>query len=235
MKIIKYNSYKSIIVEFQDDFHGKVHTGYNCFLQGNINNPYHRTVYNIGYIGENIKTKENLILKKSYRVWHSMLNRCYSIKSRNNNLSYSNCKVCEEWQSYYNFDKWFNENYYELDNEIVELDKDILYKGNKVYSPYNCIFVPDSINCLFTKSEKIRGDCPIGVVWHNRDKVYEAWCSNGHKHLIYLGRFHDEINAFQTYKKYKENLIKQIADEYKNKIPEKLYNAMYTYKVDITD
>lgn len=80
-----------------------------------------------------------------------------------------------------------------------------------------------------------RGSCLIGVVWHNRDKVYECSCSDGNKNKVYLGRFHDELSAFQTYKKYKENLIKQIADEYKNKIPEKLYNAMYTYEVDVTD
>ena len=37
------------------------------------------------------------------------------------------------------------------------------------------------------------------------------------------------------YKKYKEKLIKKIADEYKDEIPIKLYDAMYRYEVEITD
>lgn len=63
----------------------------------------------------------------------------------------------------------------------MELDKDILFKHNKIYSPEKCCFVPSCISCLFTKSDKARGNYLIGVIWHNRDHVFEAWCSNGHK------------------------------------------------------
>ena len=34
---------------------------------------------------------------------------------------------------------------------------------------------------------------------------------------------------------YKEKVIKQIAEEYKNVIPQKVYEAMYKYEVEITD
>ena len=40
------------------------------------------------------------------------------------------------------------------------------------------------------------------------------------------------------YKKAKEQYIKQVADEYKAEYPEfpqKLYDAMYAYEVEITD
>ena len=37
------------------------------------------------------------------------------------------------------------------------LDKDIFCKGNKLYSRCTCIFVPQRINLLFTKSDKSRG------------------------------------------------------------------------------
>ena len=40
------------------------------------------------------------------------------------------------------------------------------------------------------------------------------------------------------YKKFKESYIKQVADDYANKypnFPDKLYNAMYNYEVEITD
>ena len=41
--------------------------------------------------------------------------------------------------------------------------------------------------------------------------------------------------AFKSYKTFKEKYIKQVADEYKDKIPKKLYDAMYRYEVEITD
>ena len=46
----------------------------------------------------------------------------------------------------------------------------------------------------------------------------------------------DAVNFdIEYFNNYKENLIKKKANEYKNKIPKKLYDAMYNYKVEITD
>ena len=67
------------------------------------------------------------------------------------------------------------------------------------------------------------------------DIVDEAWCENGNGSHVYLGSYKTENEAFQVYKKFKENLIKQIADEYKPYIPNKLYQAMYRYEIEITD
>lgn len=47
--------------------------------------------------------------------------------------------------------------------------------------------------------------------------------------------FSTERDAFLFYKKTKENAIKEIADLYKEKIPQKLYEAMQTYEVVETD
>ena len=51
----------------------------------------------------------------------------------------------------------------------------------------------------------------------------------------FLGYYNTPEEAFQAYKQFKENYIKQVADEYKELIPEKLYNAMYEYEVKIED
>ena len=119
------------------------------------------------------------------------------------------------------------------------MDKDILYTGNKIYSPQTCIFVPQSINILFIKSDKIRGDYPIGVIYNKRDDVFESWINkysnDNKKKQIYLGRYNTSKEAFQVYKIEKEKYIKQIADEYKPYIPQKLYEAMYRWEVDIND
>ena len=120
----------------------------------------------------------------------------------------------------------------------MNLDKDILVKNNKIYSPNTCVFVPTNINTLFTKSNKSRGKYPIGVFFHKDANKYEAHCSifyNGKSKLKHLGLYNTIDDAFKVYKESKEANIKQIADEYKDKIPDKLYEAMYKYEVEITD
>ena len=118
------------------------------------------------------------------------------------------------------------------------LDKDILCKGNKIYSRETCIFVPQRINTLFVKSDKTRGKNPIGVSDLPSGK-YEVMCSNGYGKTIRLGTYSTEEEAFQAYKEYKENLIKEVIDSYEGKIPEPFYSklkvAMYNYEVEITD
>lgn len=173
--------------------------------------------------------------QKAQKVWHSMIQRCYDNKVHDVESTYANCEICEEWKTFTNFYKWFVEHYYELPNESVQLDKDILIKNNRIYSPEYCCFVPHTINSLLTKSNKMRGDLPIGVCWVNRDQVYRAQCSDGHKNTIHLGDYDNPTVAFKAYKKCKENVIKKIADEYKNVIEPKVYHALYNYKVEITD
>ena len=113
------------------------------------------------------------------------------------------------------------------------LDKDILVKGNKIYSPETCCFVPNEINVLFTKKEKDRGEYPIGVsIISNK---YVARCGVGNSKNKTIGSFKTPKEAFQAYKQYKEQYIKKVADKYKCQIPNNLYKAMYSYQVEITD
>ena len=137
----------------------------------------------------------------------------------------------------YNNPKMYD-NYYEIDGQRMCIDKDILIKGNKKYSPQTCLVVPNNINVLFTKSDKTRGKCLLGVDFRKGSGKYRARCSvetdNGYKNIT-LGFYETELEAFNVYKNFKENHIKEIADKYKNQIPIQLYNALYNYKVEITD
>lgn len=164
--------------------------------------------------------------------WHSMLMRCTSEKLKNRYPTYIECNLYEEWKDFQKFAKWYKDNYYEIDSERMCLDKDILVKGNKIYSPDTCVFVPNRINVLFTNRKFHRGEFPIGVF--KKDKRFVSRMSIGGKDII-LGRYSNIYDAFNKYKEEKENYIKQIANEYKDKIPKKLYNALYNYKIKITD
>ena len=239
MEIIRFKNKSDIDIYFPQYDWIAEHRYYNDFQKGSIKCPFEPTVYGVGFYGVGkYKSRENGIKTNAYKEWHNMFARCYG-NYKKRNITYDDCIVCEEWHNFQNFAEWYEENYYEIEGEKICLDKDILYKGNKIYSPQTCIFVPQRINILFIKSDKIRGDYPIGVVYNKRDDVFESWinkCSNDNKKKqIYLGRYNTSEEAFRVYKIEKEKYIKQIADECKSYIPKKLYDAMYRYEVEIDD
>lgn len=128
---------------------------YTNLIRNRVKPLYSKTVCGIGYVGSigTIVDKRGRKFK-SYETWRDMIRRCYDKKiQEEKHKSYKNCSVCEEWHNYSNFKEWFDINYYELKGESITLDKDILIKGNKVYSPETCIFVPKSINSMFNKRD----------------------------------------------------------------------------------
>lgn len=241
MRIVEYKNARDIIVEFQDEYHARVHTNYNAFKKGNVKNPYDREVYGVGYIEVGkYKVSENGKHTKAYTIWHNMLMRCYDPYYINKYPTYIDCFVCEEWLNFQNFAKWYDENVYNCNNERMHLDKDILCKGNKIYSPETCVLVPQRINELFTKRDATRGRYPIGVNYHKNNNKLLVQCNifeNEKSKLKYLGNFplNKPFQAFYVYKQFKENYIKQVADEYKDLIPKKLYEALYKWEIEIND
>lgn len=238
MKIIRYDNSKNIWIKFLDEYGIEKHTDYQSFERGNTLNPYNKTICGIGYIGKTSTIDSDGKHKKSYICWKSMFVRCYSEKKQKKHSSYKMCIVCKEWYNYANFEKWYNENYYEIEDKKIQLDKDILKKGNKEYSPETCMFVPQRINSLFTKCNNARGELPIGVTYNKKMKKYEARLSmfrNNKTITKYLGLFITPEEAFQIYKAAKEAYIKEVAEEYKNRIPEKLYDVLINYEVEWDD
>lgn len=235
--IVNYAKYNDITVQFKTT--GElIKTTYQHFKNGNVKSHFTPSVYGVGYIDYEKTKDENGKTVKSYFVWENMLMRCYSDEYQKKEPTYKDCYVCEEWLNYSNFKNWFNDNYYEIDGQQMALDKDILVKGNKAYSPNTCVFVPQNVNNLFRKRNKARGKYPIGVYKPNNSNKYKVYCNvfnNEKKQYKYLGYYNTIEDAFNAYKKFKETEIKQIADEYKDKIPNKLYEAMYNYEVEITD
>lgn len=145
---------------------------------------------------------------------------------------YKGCTVCEEWQNYSNFKVWYEQN--KNNGMSWDLDKDILFKGNKVYSSETCCFVPHAINTLFLSKKAGRGDCPIGVYYDKEREKYRANMSFMGRN-IKLGSFDTIESAFARYKEYKEDFIQDIAEQYKDKISDKVYEAMVKWEIEIDD
>ena len=113
--------------------------------------------------------------------------------------------------------------------EHWHLDKDIICKECKTYSPETCAFVPADVNILFIKNDIKRGVYPISV---RKTKSQRFTSRLNSKHL---GTFDTPEEAFQAYKVAKEKHIKEVADKWKDLIDPRVYEAMYDYKVEITD
>lgn len=193
-------------------------------------------VYGVGYLGDGeYRSKIDGETTRQYECWKSMMRRCYSQNTQNKQPIYIGRTVVDEWHNFQNFAKWYDENFYEIKGQETQLDKDILIKGSKIYSPETCVFVPHNINKLFTKSNKSRNGLPIGVCTHPNSKKYLSSCSNGDGKKVHLGMFENTEEAFIAYKIYKEKLITDIADKYKDVLPNRLYNALTDYRVDIND
>lgn len=225
VKIVRYKNCKDITIKFNYGF--EVDTRMTCLKKDNIKHPLQKTVYNIGYIGVGkYNTSDNLVL---YDKWSGILRRCYDKK----HPTYKDATVCEEWKCFQVFAEWYEENYKPETMEGWHLDKDILVKGNKTYSPETCCFVPQEINSLFIKRDNGRGEHCIGVTFNKRDKTYSTHIPIKN----YKGKrnFKSELEAFNLYKLLKEQHIKEKADKWKDKIDLKVYQALINYKVEITD
>lgn len=242
MKIVQYNRASDIVVEFQDEYKAKIHAQYGTYKLGNIKNPYAKTIYGKGMMGEKYPSQINYKRTREFAAWRNILKRSFDKKFKNEHPTYENVTCCDEWLLFDNFYEWLHEqpNFSMWhDNSNWSVDKDILIKKNKIYSSQTCCLVPQNVNVLFTKRTLDRGECPIGVSKDRRTGKYIAQCENpllSHR-MPYLGTYNTPTDAFNAYKKYKENVIKQVANiEFDSgNITEACYNAMMNYKVEITD
>lgn len=171
--------------------------------------------------------------RKIKNLWIDMLERCYS--NREAFKSYRDCEVSESWYKCSNFfaDIRDMENYQML-FDGWHLDKDFVSKSCRLYSKDTCCILPKEINMFIASSRAIRGKYPIGVTFDKSRGKFTASASRNGKHVS-LGRYNSTVEAFEKYKSYKENELKVIADKYKSVLCSKSYNAVYNYKVEITD
>ena len=235
MKIVEYNNSNDIIVEFQDEYKYKIHTTYQVFHRGNVKNPYYPSVYGVGIVGAKYPISKNGNLIKEYDIWKCVLRRCFDEKTKEKQPTYKNVTCCKEWLLYENFYKWLHsqENFDKwLNGYKWAVDKDILVKGNKIYSPDACCLVPQNVNSVFIVKNIKEEAFPITI-----DEVLN-YCDNNKLEINRNNiEYALEYISKNKYKVKKENTIKQIAQkEYdKGNITKKCYEVMMNYEVEVTN
>lgn len=174
-------------------------------------------VHGVGINDSTWRTYRDGEREGAYYVWVSMLNRCYSKKIHEMQPTYIDCTVCDDWLYYTKFYEWFME-HIPSSEDTWELDKDLLVMGNKIYSPTTCVFVPKSINSLFTDRGRDRGKYMIGVSLDKRskNKPYRSTVSINGKQKQ-LGTFETEIEAHECYLVAKHRHIVDVCIEYKTR------------------
>jgi hypothetical protein len=236
MEIIEYKNKENVTVLFDD---GSIKTcQMGNFRKGSVRSNFFKSMHGVGYNGDGKYAKSiDGKFSRSYNAWRGMMDRCYTKYQAGNNVVYNDCFVCSDWHNFQTFAQWYEENHYEIKNHKMQLDKDILFKGNREYSPSTCMIVPSCINALFIKCDSRRGKYPIGVTYCKTTVYkYRAWFTNQlTKKKSHLGQYETPELAFSAYKDGKEHHIQEVADYYKEEIPKILYDAMYNYEVEITD
>ena len=232
-KVLKYNDSYNVEIQF-------LKTGYETVARlghiksGSVKDPYSPSTYGVGITGAKYPITINGVRTKEYDLWNGMLRRCYSDALKKKYPTYIDCEVSDKFKSYEYFYEWCNKQI-GFSNKDWHLDKDLLVKGNKVYSEDTCVFIPREINSLLIKCDASRGEHLIGVCWHKKDNAFVAHVGKSKGKREYLGFFKTEIEAFKAYKTAKENFIKEQANKWKGQINERAYNALMNYQVEITD
>ena len=241
MIIVDYKKYHNISVYFPEYDYVVHNKSFGNFEKGKISCPYEKRTLGLGFLGEGeYKTKENGKFTDNYKSWYNMLYRCYSPKHpQYKEYGDRGVIVDNDWYNFQNYAEWRSNEIKKYKNfgydGVLEIDKDILFKGNKVYSRNTCSLVPPEINSLFENLSyrKYKNELPIGV--RPQNKKYQAFCRARIRGNTYLGTSDTPEGAFILYKIYKENLIKKTADEFKWCLPENVYSAMYNYEININD
>jgi len=219
MTIIGYQDSLNISVQFED---GTVlhHVSYQSFKRGSTRKPglqYYGVPGAIGPKWGEGKTKAG-------RTWTNIMNKCFGPLSKK--PAYRGCIICDEWKNHDNFKKWFDKNYYVVDGEKMDLDKDILepYCGVKLYSPETCLFVPSRINSTVRAGKKGK---ETGIIEYPNS--FTAYIRNDGER-INLGNFPTKEEALAVYKAAKETMVHNLVELYGNKLPEEVRQALLRWE-----
>ena len=236
-KVLKYNGNKDVEIQF-------LKTGFETKVQlvqvksGGVKDPYSPSVCSVGIVGTKYPSTINDVKTKEYELWRGMLTRCYSDTYQKRQPTYEGCEVSENFKCYEYFYEWCNKQIGFCGDENgnpFQLDKDLLVKGNKVYSESTCVFIPREINQVLVKRTASRGEHLIGVSWDKTTNAFRAMVSKGKGKSERLGIFKTELEAFNAYKKAKEDFVKEQANKWKGQIDPRAYEALMNYTVEITD
>ena len=232
IKILEYKNNKQVVIMF-------LNTGFiteesmGVIRSGHIRDNEAFPVYKVGVMDIPNELQKGKPKPREYSIWNGIRQRCYNENNRDNLMSYKGIKMSDNFKLYSYFKEWCHKQI-GFNEDGWHLDKDILVKGNKVYSEDTCCFVPPEINCTITNNKSVRGQFPQGVTYNRTKTRYRAKIRRGAK-LESLGTYDTPEEAFYAYKPIKEACIKSLAEKWKDKIDPRVYDALVKWEINIDD
>lgn len=229
-EVVSYKDRKSMVIRYLDEYNYSATVAYSNLKSGAFRSPYEKTLRGVGYLGEGIHERKNGKKQtRAYTVWAAMIARCYCYEQYKTLKTYEGCTVCDAWHNFQVFAEWY---YNQIGwDKGFQLDKDLLVEGNKIYSPTTCCLVPKQINTLLVGNTTKRSKTPVGVSFCKRRLKYLVQTTVRGEHVS-LGAFTEMEDAAMTYKIAKEAYVKEIAKEYKELIPKKVYDNLMSWEVE---
>ena len=221
--VLEKKSRHEILVKHNDEHGYEMWTRQDAIEKGMVKNPFYRDVQGVGYmgVGEYVASKDYKVTVE-YTRWCGMMQRGYSERFKKKQPSYKECTVCDEWSNFQVFAEWYcNQEGY---GKGFELDKDILVKGNKHYSPQTCCLVPAKINTFFTDQSSQSTGLPIGI-GKNPSGTYSARMTVEGKQ-VRIGTYKTIEEAVSAYSKAKGIRCKELALMYREDISYKVFLAL---------
>ncbi len=230
--ILEYNALNDVKIKFLET--GFVDTVFIAQVHsGRVRDYMKPLILGKGIVGTKLTTEG--YKHKAYKNWVRILKRCYDENQVHKRPTYLGCTVSEFFLTYTNFRAWYvkQKNW---DNPDFVLDKDLLSpKDNKVYSEDTCVFIPKEINSLLTTTKASRGDLPLGVCKPKKEGGKFRVCICKENKDYQLGYYEDAVEAFLVYKKAREDYLKEKANQWRDQLDIRAYNALMNYQVEITD
>jgi len=190
---------------------------------------------------------ENKASYQARHIYNSIRTRCkYTKEDKRMGKCYDEATMCQEWlDNPTSFVKWYLNNYYEVDNESMAVDKDLFGNGSKVYSPENCCILPQGLNTLLSNCKRHYRDgqteknvLPMGVGKNGKNGKNKSGKYRGEITLASTGEFiklsewDTPEQAFEEYKVIKKADIRVVAAQYKSKVPDRIYKHLLEVDVE---
>lgn len=229
LTVLEYVKAIEILVQHNDEYGHKMWTRADFIRKGSVRNPFdkHENGYSFTGYGycHTINPKLRAII---YSLWRGVVQRTLSntySKKRKRNV-YEQATLCEEWYNFQVFCKFVCENNYY--NVGYQLDKDLLVRGNKHYSPKTCCFLPLELNGSICSDFENSNGLPLGV--NRKYDYYEAAIGYKGKRKR-LGKYKTTEEASAAYVIAKESYVKELALEWKDKIEPRAFEALMNWTV----
>lgn len=234
--VLEYTNSRKILVRFLSTGNEAI-VNIGNLSKGLVNDVMARNVQGVGFLGNGkyqCRVRGRTGSKDGFRAgcrtleysfWETMMYRVYGSTKEEVMRVYKGVTVCDEWYNFQNFAEWCQtQECFEIGSH---LDKDLLVKGNKVYSPSTACFIPKHLNTALTGKKHTNTSGFTGVC-----KESEGFSSNItlNCQAVRLGVFDTKEKAFLIYKNVKESYIKTLAEVYKDKISQRAFEALQVWE-----